>query len=74
MSNLTDLKPGETARILSIDAEESLHHRLTALGFRQGKEFELVRKASFNGPLHVRIGTTDIILRLSEARRIQIQQ
>ena len=74
MSNLADLKPGEFARIASIDAEESLHQRLAALGFRQGKQFELVRKASFSGPLHVRIGTTDIILRLSEARRIQIQQ
>jgi ferrous iron transport protein A len=74
MSNIADLKPGETARIVSIDADESLHHRLAALGFRQGKQFELVRRASFNGPVHVRIGTTDIILRLAEARRIQIQQ
>ena len=28
MSNLADLKPGEFARIASIDAEESLHQRL----------------------------------------------
>lgn len=73
MPNLVDLKPGEYGRITNINAEESLHQRLAALGFRTGKQLELVRKASFNGPLHVRIGTTDVILRLAEARLIQIQ-
>lgn len=37
-----------------------------------GKKIELIRCASFNGPLHVRIGTTDILLRRSEANRILI--
>lgn len=74
MSNIADLQPGENARIAKIDAEESLHQRLSALGFRVGKQLELVRKASFNGPLHVRLGTTDVILRLAEARLIQLQQ
>jgi ferrous iron transport protein A len=74
MPNVADLQPGDSACIDKIDAEESLLQRLAALGFRQGKQLEVVRKASFNGPLHVRIGTTDVILRLAEARRIQIQQ
>lgn len=69
---LTNLKPGEQATIDAIHADESLYQRLSALGFRTGKRIELVRKASFNGPMHVRIGTTDIILRLTEANRIQI--
>ena len=72
MINLANMQPGAYATIHAIDAEESLSQRLTALGFRIGKKIELVRRASFNGPVHVRIGTTDIILRLSEARRIQI--
>ena len=74
MSNVADLRPGETARIASIDAETSLQQRLAALGFREGKQLSVIRKARFNGPLHVRIGTTDVILRLAEARRIQIDQ
>lgn len=72
MTSLANLQPGENALIHAIHAEESLFQRLAALGFRIGKKIELVRRASFNGPLHVRIGTTDIILRLSEAHRIQI--
>ena len=70
--NLTNLNPGEHATIRAIEADEGLYHRLTALGFRIGKRIELVRRARFRGPLHVRIGTTEIILRRSEATRIQI--
>jgi ferrous iron transport protein A len=70
---LNNLKPGEAAVISSIDADNSFFLRLAALGFRIGKQIELVRCASFNGPLHVRIGSTDIILRRSEAKRIQVR-
>ncbi|HYD33413.1 MAG TPA: FeoA family protein [Methylophilaceae bacterium] len=72
MASLASLQPGESATIQAINAEESLAQRLAALGFRMGKRIELVRCASFNGPLHVRIGTTDILLRRSEADRILI--
>lgn len=71
--SLSSLKPGETALISNINADNSLFHRLAALGFRTGKKVELVRRASFSGPLHVRIGSTDIILRRTEASRIQVQ-
>lgn len=70
--SLDSLHPGEYATIRAIHAEEGLHQRLNALGFRIGKRIELVRRARFHGPLHVRIGTTDIILRSAEAHRIDI--
>lgn len=72
MSLLNSLNPGDFATINAIDAELSLSQRLLAMGFRVGKKIELVRRASFNGPLHVRIGSTDVILRESEAKLIQI--
>ena len=76
MSSLTlaHLHPGDTATIVSIHAEESLHQRLQALGFRSGKQIELIRKASFSGPLQVRIGTTDILLRQNEAEKILVRK
>ena len=64
--------PGDIATIVSIHAEEALHLRLLALGFRNGKQIELIRRASFSGPLQVRIGTTDVILRRSEAAKIKV--
>ncbi len=69
---LSSLHPGDTAIIRSISAEESLHHRLLALGFRIGKEIHLIRRAWFRGPLQVRIGTTEIIMRRSDADKIRI--
>ena len=69
---LAHLHPGDTATIVSVHAEEALHQRLQALGFRSGKQIELIRKAGFSGPLQVRIGTTDILLRRNEAAKITV--
>lgn len=71
-TTLASLHPGDIATIASIHAEEALHLRLLALGFRTGKQIELIRKASFSGPLQVRIGTTDVMLRRSEAAKISV--
>ncbi len=71
---LAALHTGDIATIVSIQAEEALHQRLLALGFRSGKNIEIVRKASFGGPLQVRIGTTDILMRRSEAAKIKVSK
>jgi ferrous iron transport protein A len=72
--DLTSLAAGESATIVAIQAEEALHQRLLALGFRNGKLVKLIRKASFSGPLQVRIGTTDVLLRRTEAAKISVQK
>lgn len=74
MSSITlaHLLPGDIATIVSVRAEEALHQRLLALGFRSGKQIEVIRKASFSGPVQVRIGTTDVLLRRSEAEKIRV--
>jgi ferrous iron transport protein A len=72
MQSLSQLKPGQRAVISAIEAEESLFHRLSALGFRVGKPLSIMRRANFNGPIHVRLGTTDIILRITDATRILV--
>ena len=73
-NTLATLHTGEIATIVSIHAEEALHQRLLALGFRTGKRIELIRKANFSGPIQVRIGTTDIVLRRSEASKIKVSK
>jgi ferrous iron transport protein A len=72
MLSLSTLPLGQHATISAIEADESLFHRLSALGFRVGKPLLVIRRANFNGPLHVRLGTTDVILRISDAARIKI--
>jgi ferrous iron transport protein A len=73
-NTLASLHPGDIATIVSIHAEEALHQRLLALGFRTGKQIELIRKAAFSGPLQVRVGTTDIVMRRSEAAKIMVSK
>ncbi len=70
--SLNTLQPGESAIILSVSADETLHHRLSALGFRIGKEIRLIRRGRFRGPLQVRIGTTEVIMRRADADKIRI--
>jgi len=72
MQFLSQLPTGQSALISAIEADESLFHRLSALGFRVGKRLSIIRRANFNGPLHVRLGTTDVILRHADADRIRI--
>jgi ferrous iron transport protein A len=71
-TTLAALHPGDTATVVAIHAEEALHQRLLALGFRSGKQVELIRRAAFSGPLQVRVGTTDVLLRRNEAAKINV--
>lgn len=72
MSTLANLQPGESGIIQAIHSEQALYYRLAAMGFRIGKRIEMVRGAHFSGPLHVRVGSTDIVLRRNEAQHIEI--
>ncbi len=69
---LSKLAAGQSATILAVDVEKGLFHRLCALGFRAGKSLRVMRRASFNGPMQVRLGATDVILRGDEAACIKI--
>lgn len=71
-NSLASLLPGREASIVAVHAEEALHHRLAAMGFRAGKRIQLMRRGAFLGPLHVRIGSTDVIIRRRDARCIEI--
>lgn len=70
---LSSLAIGVAATITDIHTDDALRQRLQALGFRMGKPIEIIRKARFNGPVQVRVGTTDVMLRLSEAAKIEVR-
>ena len=71
---LAGLSPGDSATILALDAGQVLYHRLAALGLRAGKTVRLIRRARFGGPFHVRVGTTDLMLRAPDALRVQVRK
>ncbi len=69
---LNQLAEGDSARITDIDVSEELGRRLTALGLSIGKQVRVLRRAAFNGPLHLRTGNTELMMRLPDAQRIHI--
>lgn len=71
-THLGTLKPGQAATIAAVHTDRALFYRLAALGFRVGKRVEVIRHGRFSGPLHVRIGATDIMLRRNEAQKIEV--
>ena len=73
-TDLASLAPGQTATILQLQAEAGLHQRLHALGFRPGQQVLMLRRAWLNGPLHVRLGTTEVALRCQEAKGVHTTQ
>jgi ferrous iron transport protein A len=66
------LQSGSKAVITAVHAADGLYQRLTALGFRRGQGIEVIRRAAFKGPLHVRIGTTDVMIRGADAACIHV--
>lgn len=74
MTKLSQLQVGQSGIIHQVHAEATLALRLNAMGFRTGKLIQLIRTAPLNGPLQVRIGSTDIIIRMQEAQHIELKQ
>jgi ferrous iron transport protein A len=70
---LSRLAPGEQGIIASVEGPEGLRQRLAALGFRAGRAVVLLRRAKFRGPLHVRLGTTEVALRPAEASVVNLR-
>ncbi len=48
--------------------------RLAALGLRPGRPLRLMRRGALAGPLHLRLGTTDVILRRHHAHTILVDR
>ena len=73
-TDLSAVQEGETAIIKAIHGDQALYHRLVALGFGAGKTVTVVRRGRFRGPMQVRVGMTDVIMRLSDAAKVELQQ
>ncbi len=66
------LQAGEVAKIASVTADEALKARIHGLGLRIGQEVAVIRRARMGGPLQVRVGHTDILMRAEQADLIKL--
>lgn len=71
-STLSTLPAGRCGTIVRINAPEALLARMRALGLLPGRRVKVIRRSPFHGPIQVRAGQTDLIIRRSEAANIQI--
>lgn len=72
-ADLADLRPLQQAVVTGLDLEFAVRERLAALGLRVGRRLQVVRRIGSSGPMQVRIGHTDLILRRAQARRIAVR-
>lgn len=66
------LNPHQTGTIATIDAGAELTGRMCALGLRLGRMVEVVRIAPMRGPLQIRVGHTELMIRRTDAAKINI--
>jgi ferrous iron transport protein A len=70
--SLARLAVGRSGRILAVAGEAGLLQRLSALGLCKGRTVQVLRRAWWSGPLHVRVGMTELMLRRCDAERIRM--
>ena len=75
--NLSELKLGEIALVEYLQLKrhgQGLAKRLAAIGIVPNKQIIVIRRASFGGPLHIRVGsTTEVAIRHQEAEMVQVR-
>ncbi len=73
--NLSDLKPGETARIVSIQPGEKYYRqKLLSMGLVPGTEFKIARVAPLGDPIELQVRGYALSLRRAEANILQIEK
>jgi ferrous iron transport protein A len=71
---LDRLAPDQYAAISAVHASGMAGERMAALGLTPGRQVAVLRRAPFGGPLHVRIGPTELMIRRVDARAILIDR
>jgi ferrous iron transport protein A len=72
VSQLADLPTGATATVKALAGDAGLRQRLEALGLRPGQAVQVLRRGWWSGPLHVRVGMTELMVRRRDAARVSL--
>jgi ferrous iron transport protein A len=72
MRTLDSLKPGERARVADIAGDDAIAVRLMEMGLVEGEEIENLGAAPLGDPVEFLIRGYRLSLRLTEARRVQV--
>jgi Fe2+ transport system protein FeoA len=64
------LSPDHSGAIAAVHPTGMTRERMAALGLVPGRRVQMLRRAPFGGPLHLRIGPTELMIRRIDARGI----
>ena len=68
--SLTDLRPGQSARVESIDGGHGMQQRLESLGVRPGKTVTKVSAVFMGGPVTVTVNGRQVAMGRGIASRV----
>ena len=72
MVPLSKLLPGQSGKVVALDAERAVDQRLMALGLLPGMMVKVVRRAPLGDPIALAFAGQEICLRELEAREILV--
>jgi ferrous iron transport protein A len=72
MISLDALRPGSSARLVSIGGERSFRCRLMELGLLPGTRVRLIRKVDVGGVLELEVRGCRLSVRHGEARHVMV--
>lgn len=70
---LSDLKPGQTFKVVRVTATGEIRRRLVDIGFIKEEVGWVIREALFGDPIEIEIKNTKVSLRRSEAKMINVK-
>ena len=71
--NLAQSSLGQVVHVTALSIPTDLAQRLAALGLRLGSQVTVLRRGWLGGPLHLRVGGTEVMLRRDAAQGIEVQ-
>lgn len=75
MTCITDLKPGDRARLLDFGSTEVQYRRkLLSLGVTRGVELHIIRKAPLGCPIQIEVRGTSLTVRKEEACHLVLER
>lgn len=69
---LAELPIGRIATISALLGDAEIRIRIQSLGLRVGRQVAVIRRSRFGGPLQIRLGTSDLIIRPAQAAQIEL--
>ncbi|KAB1457924.1 FeoA family protein [Vibrio panuliri] len=70
---LTELKPGEVARVVGHQSQGLVRQRLLDLGLIPQTEIKFIRYAPLGDPIEIKVGYTHVVIRASEAETVIVE-